>query len=411
MRYLRIIILLLFISPSLMGQVEELPKEYVDSLVSLARADSLSFYARARYAEKAVTIAQSIKYDEGRFKAKMAEGIAYLNVSQFDKALESFQGAYKIARDQDDKKSKAYSSYYLGNLKAKIQLLEESMSSFEESLDLYTELKDTIWMGNVMNGIGILFAEMGESDKALQTLQTALNLYKQKGEEAWTAFPLSNIGNYYLEYLDQPDLALNYFQQTLKLDQKYGPVKGEVISLENLGLAYHELGQYNRAIEYYLQSLEIAKAQHFNEFISKNYKNLCKSYEAKGDLKNALQYLGKHQVLQDSILNVSKNAQIADLLAFFDSEQKEQDLEESREKIAQLEQEKKISYLSTAILGGSVFAVVIISYLLLSQHRTRRKLIEIDLKNNELEREKLSRELEFKNKDLTNFALGYCKKE
>ncbi|MCB0643790.1 MAG: tetratricopeptide repeat protein, partial [Phaeodactylibacter sp.] len=279
-----------------------------------------------------------------------------------------------------------------------------------ESLNLYTELKDTVWMGNVMNGMGILYAEQKKTGKALETLETALSLYKQQGMEEYTAFPLSNIGNYYLEYLDQPELALNYFQQALKLDQKYDSANGEAISLENLGLAYHSLGQYNAAIEHFMKSLEIAQEQHFNELISKIYKNLCKSYEAKGDLKNALQYLGKHQMLQDSILNVSKNAQIADLLAFFDSEQKEQDLLESREKIAQLEQEKKISNLWTAILAGSVLALGSIFYLFAKQHRTRRKLIEIDLKNNELEREKLSRELEFKNKDLTNFALDIARK-
>ncbi|MCB0643292.1 MAG: hypothetical protein KDC44_16700, partial [Phaeodactylibacter sp.] len=130
MRYLRILVLLTIFAPTLSGQIEVLPKEYVDSIVKLARADTLSFYARARYAEKATTVAEAINYDEGKFQSRMAEGIAYLNVSQFDKALNSFQQAYQIGRALENQRSKAYSAYYLGNVKARIQLLDESMTSF-----------------------------------------------------------------------------------------------------------------------------------------------------------------------------------------------------------------------------------------------------------------------------------------
>lgn len=410
MRFFGSIACILFFSLSLSAQVSVVPNEYVDSLIVLARSPEISFLAKARYGEKALSIAKSIKYEEAIFDATMAAGIGHFNVSSYDKALAFFQDAYQKGREKDNTWQKAYAGYYLGNVKDRLSMQEESLRAFQESYQLFTEEQDTIWMGNVLNGLGIIHAKLNEFDLALEAFELSLDIFKKQKMEEYIAFPLSNIGQHYMENLNQPELALNYFEEALKIDQKFGSKKGEAISLISIGQAYSKMGQYNKAIEYFDQSLNIALANDFNSIAADNYKDLCDAYKAKGQLDKALENLSKYQMMRDTILNDSKNAQIADLQAFFENEQKEQDLKESREKIEQLEQQSKISYLWMGIFAVLILATAIISYLLINQNRTKRKLIETDLAKNELEREKLERELQFKNQDLTNLALDIARK-
>jgi len=82
---------------------------------------------------------------------------------------------------------------------------------------------------------------------------------KTNDKENWhyTA-SLISLGNAY-NSLGQYERAIAFFQQSLDIAKEIGDIRGESISLNNLGNAYNSLGQYERAIAFFQQSLDIKK--------------------------------------------------------------------------------------------------------------------------------------------------------
>ena len=82
---------------------------------------------------------------------------------------------------------------------------------------------------------------------------------KTNDKENWhyTA-SLISLGNAY-DSLGQYQRAIAFHQQSLDIKKEIGDIQGESNSLGNLGNAYNSLGQYERAIAFYQQSLDIFK--------------------------------------------------------------------------------------------------------------------------------------------------------
>ena len=67
------------------------------------------------------------------------------------------------------------------------------------------------------------------------------------------------MGNLGLAYRDlgQVEKAITYYEQALAIAREIGHRQGEGADLGNLGVAYHDLGQVEKAREYLQQALAI----------------------------------------------------------------------------------------------------------------------------------------------------------
>jgi len=95
---------------------------------------------------------------------------------------------------------------------------------------------------------------------------------------------LNELGLAY-DSLSEYNRAIEFCQQALKISRKIGDRHGEAISLNNLGIAHKSLGQYQKAIDFYEQSIEI-----FREITDFNGEA-----NALMNLGNVYSYLGQYQ--------------------------------------------------------------------------------------------------------------------
>ena len=79
------------------------------------------------------------------------------------------------------------------------------------------------------------------------------------GDRSGEANTLNNIGLVYSE-LGEKQKALEYYSQSLPLSHAVGDRSGEANTLNNIGLVYSELGEKQKALEYYSQSLPLSRA-------------------------------------------------------------------------------------------------------------------------------------------------------
>jgi tetratricopeptide (TPR) repeat protein len=94
--------------------------------------------------------------------------------------------------------------------------------------------------------------------QAIAKLEEALRLYQTVGDKQWEATTLNNIGAIYSD-LGEKQKALDYFNQSLPLSRATGNQVGEVFTLNNIGLVYDNLGEKQRAIDNYNQSLLLVR--------------------------------------------------------------------------------------------------------------------------------------------------------
>jgi len=86
--------------------------------------------------------------------------------------------------------------------------------------------------------------------------QKALNVRRETGDRIGEVRTLNNIGVVYYS-LGQYEDSLSYYQQVLKIVQEIGESALEGTVLNNIGSVYYDLGQYEDSLNYYQQALKI----------------------------------------------------------------------------------------------------------------------------------------------------------
>jgi CHAT domain-containing protein/Tfp pilus assembly protein PilF len=96
-------------------------------------------------------------------------------------------------------------------------------------------------------------------------------------------------------------LALNSWNRALECFVEKGDAFGERACYANMGLAYDHKGDFRKAVQFHMKSLEKAKEARDKESISKCYINLGIALGCLGDLKRAIRFLKKALRIKEEI--------------------------------------------------------------------------------------------------------------
>ncbi|HQE92986.1 MAG TPA: tetratricopeptide repeat protein [Anaerolineae bacterium] len=123
----------------------------------------------------------------------------------------------------------------------------------------------------------------------IRWLEAALRAAREIGDRRGEGSDLNNLG---LAYADLGDLhrAIEYHEQALVIAREIGDRRGEGADLGNLGLAYADLGDLHRAIEFYEQRLVIAREIGDRRGEGNALGNLGNAYADLGDLHRAIEF-------------------------------------------------------------------------------------------------------------------------
>jgi tetratricopeptide (TPR) repeat protein len=126
-----------------------------------------------------------------------------------------------------------------------------SVSYLEQNQEAADACNQYAWQGSINN----LRLKPKDQIKWIEDgLRAARVLENKKAEGSH----LSNLGLAYAD-LGETRKAIEFYEQSLGIDQEIGDRRGEGADLGNLGLAYADLGETRKAIEFYEQSLVIKR--------------------------------------------------------------------------------------------------------------------------------------------------------
>ena len=102
-----------------------------------------------------------------------------------------------------------------------------------------------------------------EREKALEYELQVLSLKKEIGEYSGLAASYNKIGNLY-KNLSENDKALEYYKKSLELNRKMGEAEEGNQNddiLMNIALIYQAKGNYDEALKYLFDALEIRRSR------------------------------------------------------------------------------------------------------------------------------------------------------
>ena len=139
--------------------------------------------------------------------------------------------------------------------------------------------------GDAENGLGLIYFEQGRYAAAMENFIRALDIRTTMEDSVSLSKTLNNIGRIH-ERLGNYDKAIDLYHQSLQLKGQKDP-SGRVNTLNNLGLSYLAKGDHEAALDRFRIALQLAEDIDYSFGRSYSLNNLANAYVVSGDLHQA----------------------------------------------------------------------------------------------------------------------------
>ena len=358
------------------------------------------------------------------------------NLSVFDVAMDYYSKSLKIYETINYKYGIARTNNRIGNIYRNWAEYEKALEYYKKSLKMEEEIDDKQGMANCINNIGNVYINQKVYITALEYYFKALEIYKASNDKGnlWKCY--GNIGSVYYTQRIYATKALEYFFKSLKISKEIGNMFGAESNYASIAEVYYDEGEYNKSLEYFYNAYNIAtdlsdknemsknlsniakvfiKLKTFNKAIESadkgldialelknfslqenNYKYLSAAYDSLKDYEKAFQFQKLLKKTKDSILNIDKKKQMANIQAKYETDKKKSEIEKlnSEQEARNLKlKEKTIRIYSFA---GGVILLLILAFSILNlykQKQSKRKMLSNVIETEEKERKRFAEDL------------------
>ncbi|PWK77173.1 tetratricopeptide repeat protein [Mucilaginibacter oryzae] len=162
---------------------------------------------------------------------------------------------------------------------------EKAIENYLNSLAYFTRANNLRGEAKVYNNIGILFRDH-DYERSLGYLKKSLEIAQQVNDIKLMGSLYLNIGNTYTRK-NNLYMALTYYDKSFPIFQKLQDSVNLIQCLQNRGVIYFKLKNYDKALELLLQANAAAKARDLNESVASIDLTLAALYVAREDYSNA----------------------------------------------------------------------------------------------------------------------------
>ncbi len=137
-------------------------------------------------------------------------------------------------------------------------------------------------------------------DSAFYYAQLQNDFAKEKGIKNQMASALNTQGaSFYVK--GEYNKAVDYFTQSLKIKEEIGDKKGVASTLNNIGIILKNLGDYDKAIDHYNKSIKIKEEIGDKKGLAFPLNNIGAIYQAQGDYSKAIDFYFQSLKIEEEI--------------------------------------------------------------------------------------------------------------
>ena len=286
----------------------------------------------------------------------IARSFSYKN--RIDSAFFFAYRGLNIAEKINSYRDSALFHYLLGVFNKDTGAYTEALSHLNKSLNISENYSLEEITAKVLNSMSEIYIVQNEIDKALEVLLKSAEYKKKYNDLKGLSRTYNNIGNIY-NFKSDFVRANFYYMKSNQLKTELKDSIGIAKTYNNLAYSYFMLRQYKNAETFAKKGLTISHKINDSNSRLNLLKNLSAIYQGKNDRYNALETYIKYTNLKDSIYNLEKEKQIAQIREEYETEKKDRQIESQS---MQLEQTKtEMLFLLTAF-GFTVVVVVMVFY-------------------------------------------------
>ncbi|MEX0290513.1 MAG: tetratricopeptide repeat protein [Flavobacteriaceae bacterium] len=361
---------------------------------------------------------QALAYHHGNIALYELPENEQSDLKGFNKIGAEYQGLAEIYKEK-------------GNYKLALEQALKALRFFEG-------IEHTRRTGGALQELGVIEHKQRNYKSAIDYALRAYDIFKEHDYNDYQSHTAIDIGMSFLA-LKEYDKAIAYFEDALDIGREFKFIDAEAAALVYLGVTNRELQNYELSRNYLTYGLQLHESLGFKNELARDYNEIARleldlgntenairmaekamtisesigalhnlsdsyeirseAYEKQDNTRQALSNYKRYKQTNDSIFNVTKSQQIAELKTIYDTEKKEQQIAIQKIQIDLLEQRAEINNLQRLLLAGGLVLA------LLGFYGIRQKM-----KRNKVIRQKLDAELAFKKKELTTHALHLAKK-
>jgi CHAT domain-containing protein/tetratricopeptide (TPR) repeat protein len=220
-------------------------------------AESAALFAEAlRLFEQARAVHEQLGnvYDLGLVVNNF--GYTYYNMGELQRARGYFADAAVLLGSVDEWTAEANSLQNIAALDADAGELVNAVAAFERILTLLPE-SQAAGRATILDNLGATQLLLGETDQALATFASALDLQREVDDAPGIGRSLRRIGETYYT-LGELELAKQYLEQALPIALDTSDGRGREAALRNLGNVAYLERDYAAALDYHRRALGVA---------------------------------------------------------------------------------------------------------------------------------------------------------
>lgn len=394
------------VSAQTLTNTEQLSRQYPDSAYRLIKV----------MLDKAIS--QSDQRTEGDCLQQI--GLLLYHQGGYVQAIDYLLQAQKIFLNTRDANRLARNRNELGTVYYYNEQVERALSQFNEALAFYRQSNNAQGLAQTYANIGHIYEKRHAPKQAYRYQKLALaNSQAAKDVTSLTKI-YENLGSIF-EDESQYDSAYYYYQNALTLAQQTHDEIGQIEIINNLGDIFRKTGRFEQGLKRSREAMQRSIQTGEVYQLSAALRDMAKTYRLLNQPDSAYVYLERSRDFVDAIYAAENTRQITLLQTLYDVERKDSE-------IAQLNAQKRIDFI--IILAASVVLVLIgiLGVVIISRQRlkirneqalnqqnqqifqTQNELMQVELKNQQLEEENLKGQLELKSKELTTHTLQIIQK-
>ncbi|MFT5815144.1 MAG: signal transduction histidine kinase/DNA-binding response OmpR family regulator [Psychroserpens sp.] len=210
-------------------------------------------------------------------------------LGQLDNAIEVAQKEQQLANkfeftqlEADAYKRVGIYAYFKGQNRL-------SLYSYQQSLNYYLTLDDSINQANLYNNIALVHAFTGELENALLSYQQAEKIYQKFGSEADKIDVKYNIAIFHLQ-LKRFDIAISLFLEVIDMRLEIIDQQGLAEAEGSLGTSYLYAGDYQKAEYYLTKALDYHRIHNNGYWAATTLQNLAQLNNTLGNIGQAIAF-------------------------------------------------------------------------------------------------------------------------
>ncbi|TVR42748.1 MAG: tetratricopeptide repeat protein [Bacteroidia bacterium] len=301
-------------------------------------------------------------------------------------------------------------------IKLMMQDFEGTRDDLLEILDLIEELDAArvlpdapprIELSAIYNNLGVAYENMGDKEEAIDYYLRGISIARRMpGQEFDLARLLNNLGKVYAE-IGRSSEAREVLNEALQIRLELNDRHGQASSYRNLARFHFDREDYESALEYSYQGLNIAERLGSLQLLINFTSLLFEHFDFHNQPDSALKYHKQLTEYSDRLKSEEVRQEITrmEITSQF----------QERELLREVEQKRKEQRYMFA--GGFALLIAVILGLLFFLTRSRARRLQLANENflleserNQLERQNLENELEIKNKELTTNVMYQIRK-